>query len=157
MERSTASTSDEVLLRIPFNFYHGWVSVLNILSGFEAFGVDASTHPAGTGTKVCVFLVLFHLHVSAAGHAFHTSPGDIAILYYLWAVFVQQKYQNSGFVHDVTLVFAVLASIWVFIIAVAKVRKARRTRRDGEHAPLLGGDYVIVRRRARTLLRSIWC
>ncbi|KAI0086378.1 hypothetical protein BDY19DRAFT_894978 [Irpex rosettiformis] len=155
-EPSKTSFRDWILLHVPFSLYHGWVSVLNMLSWFAAFGVDASIHHAGTGTKVCVFLALFHLHLSAAGHAFHSPPGDIAILTYLWAVFVQQKVWNSEFVHDVALVFAVLASIWVFAVTMVKIRKARRARRDEERVPLLGGDYVVVKRRAGTFLRVVW-
>lgn len=48
-----------VWIHLPFSLYHGWTTVLVILTAFEAFGVDASTHPPRIFTKVFVFLGLW--------------------------------------------------------------------------------------------------
>ena len=55
---------DEVFLHLPFSLYHGWVVGLVFLSGFEAFGVDALTEPAGPWTKAFVFSSLYVLFLS---------------------------------------------------------------------------------------------
>ena len=53
------SWGDEIFIHLPFSLYHGWTTVLVILTAFEAFGVNAHTHPAGVWTKVFVFLALY--------------------------------------------------------------------------------------------------
>jgi hypothetical protein len=47
-----------VWIHLPFSLYHGWTTVLVVVTAFEAFGVNALTHPAGVFTKVFVFLAL---------------------------------------------------------------------------------------------------
>lgn len=47
-----------VWVHLPFSLYHGWTTVLVILTAFEAFGVDAATTKAGIFTKTFVFLGL---------------------------------------------------------------------------------------------------
>jgi hypothetical protein len=49
---------DEIFVHLPFSLYHGWTTVLVVLTAFEAFGVNALTHTAGVWTKVFVFLAL---------------------------------------------------------------------------------------------------
>jgi hypothetical protein len=49
---------DELLVHLPFSLYHGWTTVLVILTAFEAFGTDAGKHGPGVWTKVFVFLAL---------------------------------------------------------------------------------------------------
>ena len=53
------SLYDELFVHLPFSLYHGWTTVLIILTAFEAFGVNAITHKAGIWTKVFVFLGLW--------------------------------------------------------------------------------------------------
>ena len=55
---SAVSCGDEIFVHLPFSLWHGWTTVLVILSLFQAFGVDAITHPAGVWTKIFVFLAL---------------------------------------------------------------------------------------------------
>ena len=52
------STADEVFVHLPFSLYHGWTTLLVVLSLFEAFGTNALEHKAGIWTKVFVFLAL---------------------------------------------------------------------------------------------------
>jgi len=49
---SSQSLADEIFIHLPFSLYHGWTTVLVILTGFEAFGVNALTHRAGVWTKL---------------------------------------------------------------------------------------------------------
>ncbi|KAF9039536.1 hypothetical protein BDZ89DRAFT_1156964 [Hymenopellis radicata] len=112
---SSQSTPDELFVHLPFSLYHGWTTVLVVLTAFEAFGVDAVSHKAGVWTKVFVFLALFFLEGTAATYAFSSPEGDlpasIAIAWSLWAIFAQQR--TSGFVHWSALVFAIFALVWV--------------------------------------------
>jgi hypothetical protein len=122
--------------------YHGWTTVLVVISAFEAFGVNALTHPPGIWTKVFVFLALFFLEGTAATYAFATTEGDlpaaVAIAWSLWAIFDHQK---TSFIHWSALVFAILALVWVvkgafglyrrcYVVSIALV--------DEERAPLVG-------------------
>jgi hypothetical protein len=72
----------------------GWTTLLVVLTGFEAFGVNALHHPAGVWTKVFVFLALFFLEGTAATYAFSSPEGDlpasIAIAWSLFAIFAHQ-------------------------------------------------------------------
>lgn len=141
-----ASVADEVFVHLPFSLYHGWTTVLVILSAFTAFGVNAYNHHAGIWTKVFVFLALFFLEATAAAYAFSSPEGDLpaglAIAWYLWAVFDHQK--SSDFVHWSSLAFAVLALLWVGKAVVALgIRISRggsRISLDEERAPLIGGN-----------------
>jgi len=112
---SATSIPEEVFVHLPFSLYHGWTTVIVVISAFQAFGVDARTHPAGLWTKVFVFLALFFLEATAAGYAFSTKEGDlpasIAIAWALFAIFAQQT--SNAFIHWSALGFAVLAVLWV--------------------------------------------
>lgn len=139
---SAQSTADEILIHLPFSLYHGWTTVLVVLTAFEAFGVDSINHKAGAWTKVFVFLALFFLEGTAATYAFSSPEGDlpasIAIAWSLWAIFAHQR--NSGFVHWSALAFAILALVWVVKGAWGTSRKLRGGIRleDEERAPLVG-------------------
>ncbi|GLB37293.1 hypothetical protein LshimejAT787_0403440 [Lyophyllum shimeji] len=135
--------ADEVFVHLPFSLYHGWTTVLVILTAFEAFGVNARTERAGVWTKVFVFLALFFLEGTAATYAFSTPEGDlpasIVIAWSLWAIFAHQT--RSGFVRWTSLVFAILALIWVVKGAYGlwvKTRGGRIVLSDEERAPLVG-------------------
>ena len=49
---------DEVFVHLPFSLYHGWTTILVVLTAFEAFGADALKVYPGVWTKVFVFLAL---------------------------------------------------------------------------------------------------
>ena len=46
-------------VHLPFGLYHGWTTVLVVLTLFEAFGNNAASQPAGVWTDVFVFLALY--------------------------------------------------------------------------------------------------
>ncbi|KAJ7124954.1 hypothetical protein C8R44DRAFT_781892 [Mycena epipterygia] len=137
------SLSDEIFVHLPFSLYHGWTTVLVVITGFQAFGVNALDTGAGVWTKVFVFLALFFLEGTAATYSFSTAEGDlpasIAIAWSLFAIFAQQT--GSGFVHWSSLVFAVLALVWVVKGAYGVFVKSRGGVRlsDEERAPLVPG------------------
>ncbi|KAF8621550.1 hypothetical protein AX15_007719 [Amanita polypyramis BW_CC] len=132
--------SDELFVHLPFSLYHGWTTVLIVLTAFEAFGVDADVHRAGVWTKVFVFLALFFLEGTAATYAFSSVEGDlpasIAIAWSLWAIFVEQR---TGFVHWSALAFAILALVWVAKGLFGLIVRARggRIALDEERSPLI--------------------
>ncbi|KZP12358.1 hypothetical protein FIBSPDRAFT_870261 [Athelia psychrophila] len=142
---SPQSTLDELFLHLPFSLYHGWTTVLVVLSLFEAFGVNALTHTAGVWTKVFVFLALFFLEATAAAYAFSSPEGDlpasVAIAWSLWAIFAHQT--GSGFVHWSALGFSILALVWVLKGAYGVATKSWGLGGvrldDEERAPLVGG------------------
>jgi len=141
-----SNIADELFIHLPFSLYHGWTTVLVVLTLFEAFGVNAHTQGAGVWTKVFVFLALFFLEGTAAAYAFSTPEGDlpasIAIAWSLFAIFAQQR--SSGFIHWSSLAFAILALIWVVKSAVGLgTRSWHRggiVLEDEERAPLVGGN-----------------
>ncbi|KAI0344552.1 hypothetical protein BDW22DRAFT_1327022 [Trametopsis cervina] len=141
-----ADAADELFVHLPFSLYHGWTTVLVILSAFAAFGVNSFTHHAGIWTKVFVFLALFFLEATAATYAFSSPEGDLpagfAIAWYLWFVFTEQT--SSAFVHWSALAFAILATIFVgkAIIAIGLriSRGGNAISLDEERAPLVGGN-----------------
>ncbi|PPQ98417.1 hypothetical protein CVT24_004096 [Panaeolus cyanescens] len=139
---SSETMGDELFIHLPFSLYHGWTTVLVVISAFDAFGVNRLHHGAGVWTKVFVFLALFFLEGTAATYAFSTPEGDlpasIAIAWSLWAIFVHQT--SSGFVHWSSLAFAVLALVWVVKGAFGLLVRRRRgiALSDEERAPLVG-------------------
>jgi len=140
---SSQSTGDELFIHLPFSLYHGWTTVLVVLTAFQAFGVDAKHHHAGVWTKVFVFLSFFFLEGTAAAYAFSSAEGDlpaaIVITWYLWATFVHQK--ASGFVHWSALAFAILSFVWVLKGIYGVLTRSRGERimlSDEERAPLVG-------------------
>ncbi|KAG6827959.1 hypothetical protein H0H87_003260, partial [Tephrocybe sp. NHM501043] len=138
---SPQETADELFIHLPFSLYHGWTTVLVVLSAFEAFGVNAVDKRAGVWTKVFVFLALFFLEGTAVTYAFSTPEGDlpasIAIAWSLWAIFAHQT--SSKFIHWSALAFSILALIWVAKGAYGlftRTRGARIALLDEERAPL---------------------
>ncbi|KAF7315278.1 hypothetical protein MIND_00042200 [Mycena indigotica] len=137
------SLGDELFVHLPFSLYHGWTTVLVVITAFQAFGVNSQTHGAGIWTKVFVFLALFFLEGTAATYSFSSVEGDlpasIAIAWSLFAIFAQQN--GSGFVHWSSLVFAILALVWVIKGAYGVFVRSRGGVRldDAERAPLVGG------------------
>jgi hypothetical protein len=140
---SSQNTADELFIHLPFSLYHGWTTVLVVLTAFEAFGVDAVEKHAGIWTKVFVFLGLFFLEATAATYAFSSPEGDlpasIAIAWSLWAIFAQQR--NSAFIHWSALAFSILALVWVVKGAFGFSGRFRGgvALHDEERAPLVPG------------------
>ncbi|KAE9408591.1 hypothetical protein BT96DRAFT_849216 [Gymnopus androsaceus JB14] len=140
------SVADELFIHLPFSLYHGWTTVLVILTAFEAFGVNAFKEHAGVWTKVLVFLALFFLEATAATYAFSTPEGDlpaaIAISYSLFAVFAEQR--SSAFIHWSALAFAILSLVWVlkgaYGLYVRSSGGSGIRLEDPERAPLVGGN-----------------
>jgi hypothetical protein len=133
------SINDELFIHLPFSLYHGWTTVLVVISAFTAFGVDSATHPAGVWTKLFVFLALFFLEGTAATYALSCPegdlPGSIAITWSLFAIF---SYQHEPFVHWSALAFAVLSLIWVIKAAYGLFKRGGIRLDDEERAPILG-------------------
>ncbi|TFK88999.1 hypothetical protein K466DRAFT_546066 [Polyporus arcularius HHB13444] len=140
------STADELFVHLPFSLYHGWTTVLVVLTAFEAFGNNAAVEPAGVWTDVFAFLAFFFLEATAATYAFSSSEGDlpasIAISWSLWAIFARQRY--PAFIHWSALAFAILSLVWVVKAAIGVGLKIRNGGRgislDEERAPLVGGN-----------------
>lgn len=144
------TVAEELFVHLPFSLYHGWTTFLIVLTGFEAFGVDAATHRAGLWTKVFVFLALLFLEATAAGYAFSAKEGDIlasvAIAWALFAVFAHQTSSRAfyicspvssrgrlfvtslAFIHWSALVFAIFTLIWVIKAAWGLGVKIRASR-----------------------------
>ena len=61
---------DELFIHLPFSLYHGWTTVLVVITAFDAFGVNKVTHGAGIWTKVFVFLALYVPSLSFTSHPF---------------------------------------------------------------------------------------
>jgi hypothetical protein len=139
------SAADEIFVHLPFSLYHGWTTVLIILTGFQAFGVNAHHHHAGVWTKVFVFLAFFFLESTAATYAFSSGEGDFpasfVIAWSLWAIFAHQT--SNTFVHWSAFGFALLALVWVGKALVALGLKIKRgggqISLDEERSPLVGG------------------
>jgi len=141
---ASESLNDELWVHLPFSLYHGWTTVLVVLTAFEAFGVNAITHKAGIWTKVFVFLGLFFLEATSATYAFSTAEGDlagsIAIAWSLFAIFEHQR--SSAFIHWSALVFALLSLFWIAksLYGHFTARRGGGVLHDEERAPLVGGN-----------------
>jgi len=57
-DHSSESAGVELLVHLPFSMWHGWTTILILLTTFEVFGVGAVKHHPGVWTKVFVFLAL---------------------------------------------------------------------------------------------------
>ncbi|KIM27030.1 hypothetical protein M408DRAFT_16712 [Serendipita vermifera MAFF 305830] len=141
------SLSDELFVHIPFSIYYGWSNLLIFLAGFEAFGNNADTQPAGAWTKLFVFLSLFILETTAAAFVFASPESDpagaITITWSLFGIYAHQSaHGSSGFVSISALVFAVLSVVWVVWSAwnSYKSRDIRDVPSDEERAPLVVHD-----------------
>jgi hypothetical protein len=136
-----SSGLDELFIHLPFSLYHGWTTILVILTAFEAFGVDASKHHhPGVWTKVFVFLALFFFEGTAAAYAFSTPEGDLpAAIAITWSLFAIFDHQDNPFIHWSALAFALLSLVWVIKGAIGLISTWRRggiVLEDEERAPL---------------------
>jgi len=133
--------NDELWVHLPFSLYHGWTTVLVVLTAFEAFGVNAITHRAGVWTKVFVFLGLFFLEATSATYAFSSREGDVAAsLAIAWSLFAIFEHQRSPFIHWSALVFAILSLFWILKSLYAHFTSRSGVLHDEERAPILGGN-----------------
>ncbi|KAJ3749239.1 hypothetical protein F5050DRAFT_405216 [Lentinula boryana] len=143
---ASQSVADELFVHLPFSLYHGWTTVLVILTVFEAFGNNALHEKAGVWTKVLVFLSLFFLEATSATYAFSTPEGDlpasIAICWSLFAIFAHQR--STGFIHWSALAFSILSLVWVLKGSYGLFVRSRGSGgirlEDPERAPLVGGN-----------------
>ncbi|KAF8556932.1 hypothetical protein OG21DRAFT_1475780 [Imleria badia] len=137
------NTGDEIFVHLPFSLWHGWTTVLVVLTAFEAFGANALTETAGVWTKVFVFLALFFLEGTAAAYAFTSVEGDLpASIAITWSLFGIFAHQGDPFVHWTSLAFAILSAFCVakgiwglyrrFTVGVVLLA-------DEERAPLIPG------------------
>ncbi|KAG8749252.1 hypothetical protein FRC11_011487, partial [Ceratobasidium sp. 423] len=55
-EHPSRGFNDELWIHFLVSLYSGWLSILFVVVLFEAFGIDASTDPAGSATKAFVIL-----------------------------------------------------------------------------------------------------
>jgi len=139
-----SNINDELWIHLPFSLYHGWTTVLVLLTAFEAFGVDALTHKAGVFTKVFVFLGLLSLESTSAAYAFSSPEGDIAgsiaIAWSLFAIFHHQT--SSAFIHWSALVFAILSTVWILkaLYGHFTAHRGPELLFDEERAPLVGSS-----------------
>jgi hypothetical protein len=135
---------DEVLVHLPFSLYHGWTTVLVLLTAFEAFGVNALHHKAGVFTKVFVFLALFFLEATSTAYAYSSPEGDIAgsvaITWSMFAIFTQQT--SSHFIHWTALVFSIISVLAILKSAWGHwaTRRSASLLHDEERDPLLPGN-----------------
>jgi len=134
---------DELWIHLPFSLYHGWTTVLAVLTAFEAFGVDAIHHKAGIWTKVFVFLGLLFLEATSAAYAFSSPEGDLAgaaaITWSLFAIFSHQR--HPAFIHWSALAFAILSLFSVFkSVMTMFTGRGRISLHDEERAPLVSGN-----------------
>jgi len=132
---------DEVFVHLPFSLYHGWTTVLVIVTAFEAFGISGS-HKPGIWTKVFVFLGLFFLEATAAAYAFSSPEGDlVAGIAITWSLFAIFDHQHNAFIHWSALAFSILSLFWVLKSIYGRFFGSRRgvMLHDEERAPLIPG------------------
>ncbi|KZS88663.1 hypothetical protein SISNIDRAFT_497831 [Sistotremastrum niveocremeum HHB9708] len=136
--------NDELWIHLPFSLYHGFTTVLVVLTAFEAFGVNAYTHRPGIWTKVFVFLGLFFLESTSVAYAFSSAEGDIAAsIAIAWSLFAIFEHQRSTFIHWSALAFAILSlfsivkSLYGYFVLK---RRSGGILHDEERAPLIGGN-----------------
>jgi len=136
--------NDELWVHLPFSLYHGFTTVLVILTAFEAFGVDKLAKPPGVWTKIFVFLGLFFLEATSAAYAFSGPEGDIAAsIAIAWSLFAIFQHQRNPFIHWSALAFSILSLFWILKSLYGLWTKGRRSGgvlHDEERAPLVGGN-----------------
>ncbi|KAI0281939.1 hypothetical protein BGY98DRAFT_956590 [Russula aff. rugulosa BPL654] len=135
-----SNSLDELFVHLPFSLYHGWTTILVILTAFEAFGTNALVNPPGIWTEVFVFIALFFFEATAAAYAFSTPEGDLpAAIAITWSLFAIFEHQRTPFIHWSALGFALLSLIWVIKGAFGLVSTWGRrgiVLEDEERAPL---------------------
>ena len=104
-----------VWIFLPFSLHYGFTNFLIVHSLFEAYGVNAMIRPAGTWTKLFVFIGLFFLEATSAAYAFSSAQGDIvgssAISWSLFAIYDHQR--SNKFIHWSAFAFAIISLFWI--------------------------------------------
>jgi len=141
-KHASENIHDELWIHLPFSLYHGFTTVLILLSAFEAFGVNALTTPAGIWTKLFVFLGLFFLEATSAAYAFSCYEGDIAgSIAIAWSIFAIFAHQHVPFIHWSALAFGVISLFWIAKSLFGYYTGGRGgILHDEERAPLVGGN-----------------
>jgi len=136
--------AQELFVHLPFSLWHAWTIVLVIVTGFQAFGVDAHHHKAGVVTKVLVFLAFVFLETTAAAYAFASDQGDAAgaavLTWSLFAIFIHQTTHRSAFIHWSALAFFILSLFALIKSVYTTFRSGRSVLHDEERAPLVGSS-----------------
>ncbi|KAF9037463.1 hypothetical protein BJ165DRAFT_1353298 [Panaeolus papilionaceus] len=122
---------EELFVHLPFSLYHGWTTVLLVISAFDAFGVKRLDHSPGVWTKIFVLCAFMFLNATAAAYASPVKggpdiPAAVAICWSLWAIYVQQTRTASEFVHWTALVYAIISLSWIINGAVVLVKEGGR-------------------------------
>jgi len=142
---ASENINDELWVHLPFSLYHGWTTVLVLLTAFEAFGVNAATHRAGIFTKVLVFLGLLFLEATSAAYAFSSPEGDLAAsIAIAWGLFAIYAHQHNAFIHWSALAFSLLSLFWIlkslYGYFVSYRGRSGSVLHDEERAPLVPGN-----------------
>lgn len=140
---ASENLNDELWVHLPFSLYHGWTTVLVVLTAFEAFGVNAHSHGPGIFTKVLVFLGLLFLEATSAAYAFSSPEGDLAAsIAIAWGLFAIFAHQHNPFIHWSALAFSLLSLFWILKSLYGHFvgyRGRRGVLHDEERAPLVPG------------------
>jgi len=142
-KHASDSLNDELWIHLPFSLYHGFTTVLVLVTAFEAFGVDKLAQKPGVWTDVFVFLALLFLETTSAAYAFSSPEGDLAAsIAIAWSLFAIFAHQQTPFIHWSALAFSILS---VFSIAKSLYGywvkgKGGGIVLDEERGPLTGGD-----------------
>jgi len=142
---ASENLNDELWVHLPFSLYHGWTTVLVILTAFEAFGVNSLTTRPGIFTKVLVFLGLLFLEATSAAYAFSSPEGDLAAsIAIAWSLFAIFAHQHNPFIHWSALAFSLLSLFWILKSIYGYFISYRRgsggVLHDEERAPLVPGN-----------------
>lgn len=117
--------------------------MLVYITTFEAFGPDSSTYQPGFATKFFAFCSLLAFHFRAMAFAFSAGDfaGNIAIVWSVWAIYVQQNHPGgSGWIITCVLIYAVVCTGWCvlnLVMMVAGLLGLRSTTSDEEREPLI--------------------
>lgn len=132
---------DIALIHLPFSIWHGLSVVLAVVSGFAAFGTDASKHKPGVISDICVFLALLFLESTAVGYSLY-GQGDIAgglvITWGLLSIFQHQTVGHADKIIHYSALVLFLLSLLAVLRSVVAVIRGRNSTSEGERAPLLG-------------------
>ncbi|KAF8261241.1 hypothetical protein EI94DRAFT_1746395, partial [Lactarius quietus] len=106
---SPANLADELFVHLPFSLYHGWTTILVVLTAFEAF--------AAIPTSSNTWLIYFSFKILFRSHFCSRTP----------------------FIHWAAFAFALLSLVWVVKGAfglIANFRRGGIALEDEERAPL---------------------
>lgn len=137
-QHSPLEIGDVHFVQLLFALYQGWATFLTALSLFEAFGVDASTTPAGVWTILSIYIAFCFLQMTA--YAYTREEGDFfASLPVAWTLSAIYTHQTSNkTVHWMLFAFSTIGLfrvVWSWYFLEKRIRGRGVTRLD-ERAPL---------------------